>query len=62
MGQMKPSTTEATNASPSNIIFQLAIMPNTMLIDIRKNRMIFFETGQRSEEVLSGLFALYCEN
>ena len=58
MGQMKPSTTEATNASPSNIIFQLAIMPNTMLIDIRKNR----ETGQRSEEVLSGLFALYCEN
>ena len=30
MGQMKPSTTEATNANPSNIIFQLAIMPKLL--------------------------------
>jgi hypothetical protein len=38
MGQMKPSTTEATNASPSNIIFQLASTPNTMLNDIKQKK------------------------
>jgi hypothetical protein len=32
MGQMKPSTTEATNASPSNIIFQMAIVPKLLLL------------------------------